>query len=126
MVGQLMQDAGIKAISTLSWAEPETFSFCFDGIEPGCTVAVSTVGVMRDKEAMTVWKAGMDAAIERIKPKNIVCYGSAIDYDFGHAFQSTGPVRDPTKIFKPLYNGLPISIHGSREGPDSHHVQKYR
>ena len=85
LVGQLMQDAGIKVIPTLSWAEPETFSFCFDGIEPGGTVAVSTVGVMRDKEAMAVWKTGMDAAIERIKPKNIVCYGSAIDYDFGQA-----------------------------------------
>lgn len=70
----------------------------FDGIEPGSTVAVSTVGVMRDKEAMTVWKAGTDAAIERIKPKNIVCYGSAVDYDFGQAFQSTDPVRDPTVL----------------------------
>ena len=83
LIGQLMQDAGINVIPTLQWAEKETFEFCFDGIEPGGTVAVSTVGVMKDKEARKIWKAGMDEAIKWIQPKTVVCYGSRIGYDFG-------------------------------------------
>lgn len=84
LIGQMLQDAGAKVIPTLSWAEKETFSFCFDGIRPGGTVAVSTVGVMRDKEAQQIWKAGMDEAIRRIRPKTVLCYGTRIDYDFGN------------------------------------------
>ncbi|EEP28817.1 hypothetical protein GCWU000342_00159 [Shuttleworthella satelles DSM 14600] len=33
-------------------------------------------------------------------------------------FQSTGPVRDPTKFFAEQQAEPTISIHGSREGPD--------
>lgn len=83
LIGQMLQDAGTKVIPTLSWAEAETFSFCFDGIRPGGTVAVSTVGVMRDKDSQKIWKAGMDEAIRRIRPKTVLCYGTRIDYDFG-------------------------------------------
>lgn len=83
LIGQMMQDAGINVIPTLQWAEPETFAFCFDGIEPGGSVAVSTVGVMRDENAKTIWRAGMDEAIKRLRPKNIIAYGTKIDYDFG-------------------------------------------
>ena len=83
LIGQIMQDKGIIVIPTLSWAEPETYSFCFDGLEKGGTYAVSTVGVMRDKEAQKIWCSGMSEAIKRLEPKNIICYGSKIDYDFG-------------------------------------------
>lgn len=46
------QDMQGKAIPTLSWAEDASFQFCFDGIEPGGTVSVSTIGVKRDKESI--------------------------------------------------------------------------
>jgi hypothetical protein len=32
LIGQYYQNQGIKVIPTLSWAEPETFKFCFEGI----------------------------------------------------------------------------------------------
>ena len=82
LIGQIMQDNGIIVIPTLSWAEPETYSFCFDGLENGGTYAVSTVGVMKNKEAQKIWRDGMDEAIKRLNPKNLICYGSTIDYDF--------------------------------------------
>ena len=85
LIGQMMQDVGIKVIPTLSWAEPDTFTFCFDGLEKGGAVAVSTVGIMRDQEARKIWAAGMDAAMERLEPQTVLCYGSRIDYDFGGA-----------------------------------------
>lgn len=83
LIGQMMQDADIVVIPTLSWAEPETFSFCFEGLEQGGVVAVSTVGVMRNKSAQEVWAAGMNEAVQRLRPSGILCYGSRPDYDFG-------------------------------------------
>jgi hypothetical protein len=83
LIGQLMQDAGLNVIPTLSWAEKETFDFCFDGIEPGGTVSVSTVGVLRDKTAVKIWKDGMDEAIKRLRPSRVVVYGAGdIDFNF--------------------------------------------
>ena len=83
LIGQMIQDAGLQVIPTLSWAEEETFKFCFDGLEKGGVVAVSTVGIMQDKEAQKVWISGMSAAIEKLEPECVLCYGSKIDYDFG-------------------------------------------
>lgn len=85
LIGQMCQDAGIKVIPTLSWAEKETYQFCFDGLEQGGTVAVSTVGVMRDKKAKEIWVDGMKEAMARLQPKQVILYGSEIDFDFGNA-----------------------------------------
>jgi len=83
LIGQMMQDAGLQVIPTLQWAEPETFKFCFDGILKGGTVATSNVGIMRDQEALEVFRQGMDEAIKRIQPDTILCYGKPMDdYDF--------------------------------------------
>lgn len=85
LIGQIFQDSGLTVIPTLSWAEPETYNFCFDGIEQGGTVAVSTVGVMKSESARAIWIDGMSEAMKRLKPKNVICYGSKIDFDFGNA-----------------------------------------
>lgn len=82
LIGQIFQDSGLTVIPTLSWAEPETYNFCFDGIEQGGTVAVSTVGVMKSESARAIWADGMSEAMKRLKPKNIICYGAKIDFNF--------------------------------------------
>lgn len=84
LIGQIYQDNGVRVIPTVSWAEEETFSFAFDGIPTRSTISVSTIGVKKDKEAMQIWKAGMDKAIEVLQPKNILVYGGEVDYDFGN------------------------------------------
>ena len=82
-IGNYYQQQGIKVIPTIQWAEKETYSFCFEGIEEGSVVSVSTIGVKRNKEALQIWKDGMDAMIEKIKPKTILVYGGELDYDYG-------------------------------------------
>lgn len=82
LIGQLYQSMGIEVIPTVSWAEKETFDFCFDGIEKNSVVAISTIGVKKSKEAFKVWKNGMDELIRRLKPKTILCYGGKVDYDY--------------------------------------------
>ena len=81
-IGAFYQSKGIKVIPTISWAEEETFCFCFEGIPDGSIVAVSTIGVKEHTKACNVWKAGMDEMISRIKPSTILCYGGRLDYDY--------------------------------------------
>ena len=83
LIGQYYQEQGIKVIPTLSWAEKETFKFCFDGIPKESIVSISTIGVKRNKEALKIWKNGVDELIKRIKPSAILIYGGKLDYDYG-------------------------------------------
>ena len=85
LIGQYYQSMGIKVIPTISWAEEETFEFCFDGIPEGSVVSISTIGVKRDKNALDIWTKGMDAMIEKIKPSTIIVYGGEIkEYNYGN------------------------------------------
>ena len=80
---QFLQNAGMDVIPTISWAEKETFDFCFDGIATqGSVVAVSTIGVKQSDYAMEIWRQGMDEMIKRIQPSAILVYGGAVDYDY--------------------------------------------
>ena len=72
LLGQYWQSQGIKVIPTVSWAELQTFEFCFDGIEDESIVAISTVGVKQDPFAIEVWKDGVTAMIEKIHPYAIL------------------------------------------------------
>lgn len=82
LIGQIMQDYGIVVIPTLSWCRKDSFKFCFDGIEPGGVVSVSTIGVKEDPEATQLWVAVMDEAMKRLKPSHVVVYGGDIGYEF--------------------------------------------
>lgn len=83
LIGQMMQDAGLTVIPTVSWAEDATFDFCFDGLPEGGVMSISTVGVKQDKNAFEIWKAGTAELIKRKKPSALLVYGGAVDFDFG-------------------------------------------
>ncbi len=82
LLGNYWQRQGMKVIPTISWAEPDTFQFCFDGIPEGSIVAISTIGVKQDSGAMKIWKDGMDEMIKRIHPEVILVYGGKVEYDY--------------------------------------------
>lgn len=82
LIGQYMQDQGIVTIPTISWAEKASYEYCFDGIDPGGTIAVSTIGVKRDKKAKKLWEDGMAECLRRLKPTTVLVYGGLIDFDF--------------------------------------------
>ena len=83
-IGNYYQSKGINVIPTLSWAEPETFKFCFEGIPEGSIVSVSTIGVKENKDALKIWRDGMRAAIDKIKPSTVLVYGGKLDFDYGN------------------------------------------
>lgn len=82
LIGQIMQNYGITVIPTLQWCREDSFEFCFEGIEPGGTVSVSTIGVKKEDSASEIWFKGMDEAIKRLKPSHVVVYGGDIGYRF--------------------------------------------
>lgn len=80
MIGNYYQSKGLRVIPTISWCEPETFSFVFKGLPQNGTVLLSTIGIKND---LTVFKQGYPEFIKQVQPKNILLYGGKIDYDFG-------------------------------------------
>lgn len=84
-IGAYYQQKGIKVIPTISWAEPETFEFCFKGIPEGSVVSISTIGVKENKQALQVWRDGMAEMMKQINPSAVIVYGGKLDFDFGEA-----------------------------------------
>ena len=74
--GAYMQAKGVKVIPTVSWGEPNTFWFCFDGIPKGSIVAVSTIGVRKEK---SLFMQGYEEMMRKIKPKAVICYGEPFE-----------------------------------------------
>ena len=74
--GAYLQQQGIKVIPTVRWGDLTSFNFCFDGIEKGSIVAVSTIGVKKQKSHFML---GYNEMLSRIKPSKIICYGKPFD-----------------------------------------------
>lgn len=81
--GAYWQSLGIDVIPDVVWGTKESFEFCFDGIPKHSTVAVSTVGVKRDKdwnnETSSLFRDGYNEMIKRLEPTAILFYGDMID-----------------------------------------------
>jgi hypothetical protein len=71
--GAYWQSMGMKVIPTVGWAGESSFKFCFDGIEEGSVVAVSTYCREDYKE---LFMRGYNKMLEVIKPSAIICYGT--------------------------------------------------
>ena len=70
--GAYWQSLGIKVIPTISWSDKRSFEFCFDGVEKGSVVAISTHGNHKCKEEFMLGYAKM---LEILNPSAIICYG---------------------------------------------------
>lgn len=84
LLGQMMQDNGLKVIPIVYWADERSYKYCFDGLPVNSTLSVYTVGI-KNKDVWNIWRAGMDELIRRKKPKTLLLYGNGNvpDYDFG-------------------------------------------
>jgi hypothetical protein len=74
--GAYWQENGLIVIPTISWSTEESFEFCFDGIEYGSVVAISTLGC-RNKKYKPLFIKGYQKMITKINPEHILCYGKA-------------------------------------------------
>jgi len=69
--GAYWQSKGLKVIPTVSWGDEKSFDFCFDGIEEGSVVAVSTYYRENCEEEFML---GYNKMIQKIKPSAVICY----------------------------------------------------
>lgn len=67
---------GINVIPNVRWGMRETFSWCFDGLPRGSTVAVSTLGCVKDMVSRKLFVDGFWSMLEKIEPKLVIVYGS--------------------------------------------------
>ncbi len=100
-----MQSKGIKVIPTVAWGEPNTFWFCFDGIEKGSPVAVSTLGVRTEK---ALFMQGYDEMLRKIKPSAIICYGKPFDEMKGKIIEVD--YAEVNNLNKHFQNNSPVSL----------------
>ena len=66
---------GKIVVPNASWGDWRTFDFCFDGIEAGNTVAVSSHGACRDKKERFYFLDGLVALLDRLAPPSVVFHG---------------------------------------------------
>lgn len=74
--GAYLQSKGLTVIPTVSWGLPDSYWFCFDGVEEGSVVAVSTLGVKKEKD---FFMQGYNEMLRRIKPKAVICYSTPFE-----------------------------------------------
>ena len=71
--GAYWQSKGLIVIPTISWSTPNSYEFCFDGVEENSIVAIATIGC---KKSHIDFMRGYYAMIEKIQPETIICFGS--------------------------------------------------
>lgn len=76
-VGAYWQSQGLKVIPSVGWSDERSFDFCFDGIEKGSVVAISTLGAKRNFKYEFL-KGYMEMR-KRIEPEKIICYCTPFD-----------------------------------------------
>ena len=77
--GAYWQAMGATVIPTIEWGLPEDYDWCFDGEPEGGIVAVSNVGIMRDKELRTNYMRGYKEMLIRLQPKEVLMFGHIFD-----------------------------------------------
>lgn len=70
-VGAYWQSRGKEVVANVTWGMPDSYDFCFCGLEKRCVVAVSTMGAERTKQGFL---NGYRAMCERVEPSEIWCY----------------------------------------------------
>lgn len=82
-IGAYYQSMGIDVIPDVIWGDKSSYEFCFDGIPKGGTVAVSSVGVKRDKDWNgldgDIFRDGYAEMMKRLEPETVLFYGDMID-----------------------------------------------
>lgn len=77
--GAYWASKGIRVIPSVNWGDESTFDFCFQGIEKGSTVAVSTYMASESehhKDQKDWFMAGYDEMLRQIEPERIICYNT--------------------------------------------------
>ncbi len=69
---------GLEVINNVRWGTPETYEYCFDGIDKNSIVAIGTVGGSPRKVSdRRRFEDGLKELVKRLSPQILIIYGSA-------------------------------------------------
>ena len=77
--GAYWTSKGMRVVPSVNWGDESTFDFCFDGIEKGSVVAVSTYMASEHdnrKDQKEWFIAGYNEMLRRVEPEKIICYNT--------------------------------------------------
>lgn len=119
--GAYYASKGIRVIPTVSWGDENTFEFCFDGIEKGSVVAVSTYMVTEHnhhKDQKEFFLKGYNEMLRQIEPEKIICYNEPfpemqgdiifVDYDLSSWRYMNDDPYVPSKYAKYILGEEPL------------------
>lgn len=70
---------GINVITNVSWAGPDSYSYCFQFIPKNDVIAINSMGIKGDPDAVYFWHKGYDFVLSHLSPKLILRYGEKMD-----------------------------------------------
>ena len=76
-VGYFLQRNGIPVIPNIRWSDESSFDYCFLGVYPGSIVCISTHGCIQSKEQKRIYKTGLEAMLEAIRPCQVLVHTSS-------------------------------------------------
>lgn len=74
-LGALWQSMGCKVIPTITWGDPKSFEWCFDGEPKNSIIAVSSVGMQQGRLRKNLFDDGWNEMLLRLEPKTIIFHG---------------------------------------------------
>lgn len=74
-LGAYWQSLGMRVIPSICWGGYDSYEWCFDGEPIGGTVAVSSVGTQKNKQAKQFFLYGYREMMERLQPSKILFFG---------------------------------------------------
>lgn len=77
LLGSLHERLGGECIPNIRPTDSRSFTYAFDGLPTEATVAMGTIGNLKDADDRAVFQMYVAETVKRLHPKNIVVYGDA-------------------------------------------------
>jgi len=71
-----LHSRGKPVVANVSWGDWRSYEFCFDGIEPRSTVAVSSYGCCRARLDRSHFEDGFVVMLKKLSPYSVMLHGA--------------------------------------------------
>ena len=82
-IGFFFQKQGLSVIPNIRWSDESSFAYCFLGVHRERIVSVSTHGCITTKPQREMFRIGMEAMMDSLRPRVILVHGYMPDDIFG-------------------------------------------
>ncbi len=81
-VGFYFQKQGVPVIPNIRWSDESSFSYCFLGVPKNKIVSISTHGCITGKAERQMFKTGLEAMLDSLRPTIVLVHGYMPDNIF--------------------------------------------